>query len=92
LAVINRQGNVRRQVPAYLRLIKLFEVLTRWEILEFDDSAADEFIRLRKERVRIGTLDLKISAIALVNGARLLSGNLRDFEQVPGLQVENWLR
>jgi len=51
-----------------------------------------EFIRLRKERVRIGTLDLKISAIALVKGARLLSANLSDFEHVPGLHVENWLR
>ena len=36
-------------------------------------------------------MDLKIAAIALVNDALLLSGNLRDFRQVPGLRVENWL-
>ncbi len=36
-------------------------------------------------------LDLKIASIALSNGALLLSANLRDFEQVPHLRVEDWL-
>jgi tRNA(fMet)-specific endonuclease VapC len=36
-------------------------------------------------------MDLKIAAIALVNQALLLSANLRDFEKVPQLRVENWL-
>jgi hypothetical protein len=35
--------------------------------------------------------DLKIAAIALTHDSLLLSANLRDFEQVPGLQVEDWL-
>jgi predicted nucleic acid-binding protein len=34
---------------------------------------------------------LKIGSIALEAGALLLSANLRDFENVPGLRVENWL-
>jgi tRNA(fMet)-specific endonuclease VapC len=34
---------------------------------------------------------LKIAAIAIANDALLLSANLRDFEQVPGLRVEDWL-
>jgi tRNA(fMet)-specific endonuclease VapC len=46
---------------------------------------------LRAERVRIGSQDLKIACIALANNAVLLTANLRDFEQVPGLLVENWL-
>jgi predicted nucleic acid-binding protein len=37
-------------------------------------------------------MDLKISSIALEEGALLLSANLRDFERVLGLRVENWLR
>jgi predicted nucleic acid-binding protein len=34
---------------------------------------------------------LKIAPIALANDATLLSANLRDYERVPGLKVENWL-
>jgi tRNA(fMet)-specific endonuclease VapC len=36
-------------------------------------------------------MDLKIAATALACDVLLLSANLRDFEQVPDLQVENWL-
>jgi predicted nucleic acid-binding protein len=41
--------------------------------------------------VRIGSMDLKIACIGLVHDALVLSGNLQDFQKVPGLRVENWL-
>jgi tRNA(fMet)-specific endonuclease VapC len=47
---------------------------------------------LRLRRLRIGSMDLKIGCIALVHNVLLLSANLRDFEQVPNLHVENWLK
>ena len=91
LALIHRYADVYRQIPAYERLVGLFDFFGRWSIAPFDEAAADEFRRLRKERVRIGTMDLKIASTALANGAVLLSANLRDFEQVPKLRVKNWL-
>ena len=36
-------------------------------------------------------MDIKIASIAIANDALVLSANLRDFELVPGLRVENWL-
>lgn len=36
-------------------------------------------------------MDLKIASIAIANGLTLLTSNTRDFEQVPGLIVEDWL-
>jgi len=59
-------------------------------LLGFTRAAADEFERLQKLRLRIGTMDLKIGAIALAHNATLLSRNLKDFGKVPGLQVEDW--
>jgi tRNA(fMet)-specific endonuclease VapC len=91
LALINRYTDVHKQIPAYARLIELIRFFADWRIMPFGEAAANEFVCLRKERIRIGTLDLKIASIALVNDATLLSANLRDFEQVPGLCVENWL-
>jgi len=91
LAQINRLRDVRQQVSAYERLAKLFVFFRSWEIVLFNPRAAEEFTRLRKQRIRIGTQDLKIACIALAHDALLLSANLRDFQQVPDLRVESWL-
>jgi tRNA(fMet)-specific endonuclease VapC len=91
LAEINRSRTFRDQVSAYDRLGKLAAFVQQWQLLRFDERAAGECDRLRRQRVRIGTQDLKISGIALANDALLLSANLRDFRKVPGLRVENWL-
>ena len=91
LALINRARRVHDQVEPYERLAKLVDFLSDWHVAPFNITAADEFERLRKQRVRIGTQDLKIAATAIVHDALLLTANLRDFRQVPGLKAEDWL-
>ena len=59
-------------------------------VLPFDDLPVAEFKRLKQLKVQIGTMDLRIASIVLANGATLISRNLRDYRQVPGLQVEDW--
>jgi tRNA(fMet)-specific endonuclease VapC len=77
LAWINRSDDVHRQVPAYQELLRLFVFFSRWYVVPFDEQAASEYQGLRAQRIRIGTMDLKIAAIALVHDALLLSANLR---------------
>jgi tRNA(fMet)-specific endonuclease VapC len=91
LAKIHATRDVHRQIVPYLRLAKLIDFLADWRVAQWSEPAADFFTRLRSARIRIGTQDLKIAAIALANDALLLSANLRDFEKVPGLRVEDWL-
>jgi tRNA(fMet)-specific endonuclease VapC len=81
---------VHRQVPAYQELLRVFDFFSRWQVMPFDDQAASQFQGLRQQHMRIGTMDLKIAAIALIHDALLLSANLRDFQQVPGLRVADW--
>jgi tRNA(fMet)-specific endonuclease VapC len=91
LALIHRLRDVHRQIPAYTRLTRLIDVLGDWDIMPFDEKAARQFENLRKRRIRIGTMDLKIASIAIVNHALLVTSNLRDFAMVPGLRCEDWL-
>jgi tRNA(fMet)-specific endonuclease VapC len=72
--------------------VELPWLLRRFSLIAFDARAADEFDLLRRLKVRIGSIDLKIACIALVHNVLLLSANLRDFQQVPGLRVEDWLK
>jgi tRNA(fMet)-specific endonuclease VapC len=92
LAIIHRLRDVHRQIPAYIRLGQLFNVLAGWKVLPFDARAADQFVALRKLRVRIGAMDLKIASIALANNALLLTSNQRDFSLITDLRCENWLQ
>jgi tRNA(fMet)-specific endonuclease VapC len=91
LAQIRRVPDVHRQIAPYVRLAKLIAFLMQWPLVGWNEPAADLFKRLRKMRVRIGTQDLKIACTALANEALLLSANIRDFEHVPELRVEDWL-
>ena len=91
LAFIHKAREIHQQVPAYDQLISLFDFFSRLTILPFCQQAADAFQTLRKQKVRIGAMDLKIAAIAMTHNARLLSANLRDFQKVENLRVENWL-
>ena len=91
LAQIQRMRDPAKLIGPYGRLTQLVMFLAEWDITVWTADAAADFSRLRAERVRIGTQDLRIACIALMNDALLLSANLRDFQQVPGLQVEDWL-
>ena len=91
LAYINRANSMEQQIEAYERLANHLRFYLDLTVLDFDRPAAEEFERLRKARIQIGTMDLKIAAITLAQDATLLSRNLKDFEKVPGLKVEDWL-
>jgi len=80
-----------QQIPIYARLRSHAEYYSAHRLVDFDEAAAVEFQRLKRLKVRIGTMDLKIAAIALANNASLWSRNLGDFRQVPGLRVEDVL-
>jgi tRNA(fMet)-specific endonuclease VapC len=89
LSYISRAKTVAEQVEAYRKLEGHLEHFKRLIVRGFTQSAAVEFQRLRKI-VRIGTMDLRIGAIALTYDATVLTRNLRDFQKVPGLRVEDW--
>ena len=91
LAQLHRQRDPHEQIATYQRLQRRIAFFAAWHVLPWDTDAADILQGLRRQRVRIGTMDLKIASIVLAHDAMLLSRNLRDFQQVPNLRVEDWL-
>ncbi|MEZ6098687.1 MAG: type II toxin-antitoxin system VapC family toxin [Pirellulaceae bacterium] len=90
MAYIARASSINRQLEAYRRLRAHLDNYRQIPVLDFDDIAAEEYQRLRRTRLRIGTMDLKIASIVLSRGDTLLSRNIVDFSKVPGLKVEDW--
>ena len=65
------------------------------EIMPFDENAVWKYGELRAELERqgtpIGSLDTMIAAHALSLDAILVTNNMREFERVSGLRLENWV-
>jgi tRNA(fMet)-specific endonuclease VapC len=92
LAKVKSARSLRDQVDAYRRLQWQLEHYCAFKVLGFDERAAAVFQGLKRLKLGAGTMDLKLAAIVLSEEATLLSRNLRDFEQVPGLKVEDWTK
>ena len=74
---------------------RLDRFLSPISVLPFDEDAALIGSRIRAHLSRrgtpIGDLDLLIASQALTRNLILVTNNLREFERVPGLRVENWV-
>jgi tRNA(fMet)-specific endonuclease VapC len=90
MSYLAQARSLTKQVEAYRRLKGVLDRYLTIIVLEFDEAAAVEFQRLQGLRLRIGTMDLKIAAIALGRRGTVLTRNLKDFGVVPGLRVEDW--
>ena len=75
-----------------LRLNGLLNVV---EVIPFDDKAAAHYGKiaayLRQNGTPIGTMDMLIAAHALSQGLTVVTNNVREFERVPDLKIENWI-
>lgn len=75
-----------------LRLNGLLNVV---EVIPFDDKAAAHYGKiaayLRQNGTPIGTMDMLIAAHARSLGLTVVTNNVREFERVPDLKIENWI-
>ncbi|MFH7244028.1 MAG: type II toxin-antitoxin system VapC family toxin [Spirulina sp.] len=90
LRIVAGAKTVEEQVSAYYWLHQLALDYTLITLVPFDASAAQIYERLRKAYPRLGTMDLKIAAIAISRQATLLTHNISDFQQIADLLVEDW--
>lgn len=88
------EHGVEKSAKPEKNALALMQFLSILDILSFDDRAAVEYGKLcaylQKRGTPIGTMDMLIAAHAKAEGLTLVTNNMREFERVPGLKLENW--
>lgn len=90
LASIHRAKTEVEASMAIQLLLQTIEFYRSLEILPYEGIAVAEFTRLRQQKIRIGTQDLRIASIALSNDAIIVTRNRRDFSQISDLVILDW--
>ncbi len=79
----------------YYNRMVLMMFLSKFSIVDFDALAAKEYgdikSSLKKQGNIIGPNDLLIAAHARSCDLTLVTNNVREFERVEGLKIENWV-
>ena len=95
ITVAELEYGVEKSANPERNRIALSEFLAPFEILNFDDIAAREFgiIRATLERQGcvIGPFDMQIAAHARSNDLVIVTNNVKEFDRVSDLVVENWV-
>lgn len=90
LKAIRRASSDEALILAYASLHAALDYFRGIRLLDFDKKACDKYAAIRHQKVRIGTRDMRIAAVALTEGAVLVTRNYRDFSRIPGLITEDW--
>lgn len=94
LAMINNPSQVDNLPGLYSKLGTTLEYLQNIEVLDFTPEADTCLKKLLKDHPPLKNKrlqkDVRIAAIALSVGGRVITRNERDFGQVPGLSIEDW--
>ena len=87
---------VHRAAPAYKnnRSVTVEGWIGRFTVLDIEMSIAREHARIfadmRMKGNAIGAHDLWLAATCLTRKLKMVTANVREFERVPNLMVENW--
>jgi len=90
LAVISRAQTEAEVARALTNLQNTQAFFQTIRVLLYDEKAQSWFAQFRQQKIRVGTQDLRIAAIALSQQATLVTRNARDFQQIPGLTITDW--
>jgi len=76
--------------------IALMEFLTLFNILNFDENAAKEYGKIKKDlkdrKCLIGSFDMLIGAHAKSLKMILVTNNTTEFERIKELKIEDWTK
>jgi tRNA(fMet)-specific endonuclease VapC len=87
-------GAHRHPNPARL-LALIADLLREVAVLDFDSACAEQFGKVQggmlPQGIMVPETDLMIASVALVHDLTLVTHNMADFQNVPGLRLDDWL-
>jgi tRNA(fMet)-specific endonuclease VapC len=90
LAQLAKSTSGESRSNAYQYLHRAINDLAKLQIIDYDETAHQIYEQLKQQRIRIGSQDLRIAAIALASRSVFVTRNYSDFSKVPGLLIEDW--
>jgi len=79
--------------PRLLTLIS--DLLQEVNVLDFDAACAERFGQERgtllKQGISVSRMDMMIASVALVHNLTLVTHNTADYQNIPGLRLDDWL-
>ena len=88
--LVRRAKGPEQLARAYQRLADSVAFLTHFRILSFTEEAIQRYEQLQSQKLGTRKMDLRIAAITLENAGTLITRNMRNFQGIPGLAIENW--
>lgn len=89
------EHGVQKSAKVEQNALALLQFLSTIPILSFGEEAAMEYGKicadLQRKGTSIGTMDMLIAAHAKALDMTLVTNNLREFERVEGLKLDNWV-
>ncbi len=92
LSVIHRCQATAGLPAAHRFFTRLLSFLYEYRIHTYNDEAALVYSSFPAQVKRLGTQDCRIAASAIAAGWIVVTANLKDFSQIPGVQFEDWSR
>ncbi len=90
IALLRRVRTNAQRATASESLASSAQFLFQFQILPMTESMYNRYDSLVKQKLNIGSMDLKIASSALELGAKVVTQNVRDFRRVPGLMWGDW--
>jgi tRNA(fMet)-specific endonuclease VapC len=76
-------------------LVLIADLRQEVQMIDFDEACAQTFGRMRgtlsRRGISVPTADLMIASAALVHDLTLVTHNVADYRNVPGLRLVDWL-
>lgn len=75
---------------------KVKAFLFPYEIVDFNDPSSVTYADIRADLEKsgkiIGPNDLILASVVLANNGILITGNIKEFQRIKSLKIENWVK